>query len=329
MDEHALGPAHSSSRMSNAVQLFCPPLLVFAAALLITAIAANQLERQSLTLAQEMFQFQHNAVINSVKSYQAQTPGNAGFNTMLSNEIPDSLYVRIDTLSRHSKRPVLEVSNAPEPTPERALRSEVSGPGYQWMVTSIPDQGLFEKPVRRTTLTVWVAGITVGLIAAAACLILTFLNQRQRSLAAQLELQSSAKSNQLDSLQVEKNILRQALNESEQRSRDLVLLSGATICELDEQELFGYVSPGMAELLRRAPADLSGVPVRSLVAEEFRENFQRALAAAREEHHMARIDLDLLDAAGMPVAVTLRVLALHDTLHGLVGYRLSLQHRIS
>lgn len=130
---------------------------------------------------------------------------------------------------------------------------------------------------------------------------------------------------QLNNMQVEKSILRQALNDSEQRSRDLVALSGATICELDEKALTGYISPQVVDLLKRAPADLAGTPFEQLVDPAYVENFLRTLQASRQERQIQRIDLKLLDADDRQVSVTLRVLALQDTLHGFSGYRLSLQ----
>ncbi|CAN0570898.1 unnamed protein product, partial [Ectocarpus sp. 12 AP-2014] len=130
---------------------------------------------------------------------------------------------------------------------------------------------------------------------------------------------------QLDNNQVEKSILRQALNDSEQRSRDLVALSGAIVGELDEQGRIGFVSAEVAEWLQRAPADLAGTRFEELVSARSQPNLQRTLEAARSEKALQRIDLDLLSAGpeANAVPVTLRVLALQDPLHGFTGYRLS------
>ena len=101
--------------------------------------------------------------------------------------------------------------------------------------------------------------------------------------------------------------------------------NAAGICELDEKALTGYISPQVVELLNKAPADLAGTPFEQLVDPTYVENFLRTLQASRQERQIQRIDLKLLDADDRQVSVTLRVLALQDTLHGFSGYRLSLQ----
>ena len=55
------------------------------------------------------------------------------------------------------------------------------------------------------------------------------------------------------------------------------------------------------------------------------EQVDRLLEVARTEKTLQRIDLDLLpaDPEASAIPVTLRVLALRDPLHGLIGYRVS------
>lgn len=327
MDEHMDRPAPSATTSRSIAQLIWPPLLVLVVGLVVTSFAAQTLDQQSRSLSQRLFQFQHEAVISSVQAIHLHPPGTSHFSSMFADQIPDTLSVSIHTLERHTKEPVLEVANARQPLPASALRSEVSAGGRQWMVTSIPDHTLFEQPARHASWIAWMSGITTSAIAALLCGYLSFRWQRQRTQTVNLAQQNQSGSRQLESLQVEKTVLRQALNESEQRSRDLVVLSGSTICEVDENYDLGYVSPRIVDLLRVAPADVSGTPVASLVIEAYRDNFERTLASAREEHQMQRIDLELKDASGQPVPVTLRILALQDTLHGFSGFRLSLQAR--
>ena len=145
-----------------------------------------------------------------------------------------------------------------------------------------------------------------------------------------LEQREIGADHQIANFQVEKSILRQALNDSEQRSRDLVALSGAVIWELDENGRIGFVSTQIAELLDRAPADLVGQPLEELVAPAFQDNFRRALAAARNDSSIERIDLPLLHRdQEAEVPVVLRVRALKDPVHGLSGFRVSTLQRMT
>ena len=83
-------------------------------------------------------------------------------------------------------------------------------------------------------------------------------------------------------------------------------------------------------MLERAPTDLTGQPMEALVAPECQANFRRALAAARSDNTMERIDLPLLHRdQENRVPVVLRVRALKDTVHGLSGYRISTLHHVA
>ena len=125
-------------------------------------------------------------------------------------------------------------------------------------------------------------------------------------------------------MQVEKNVLRQALNDSESRSRDLVALSGAIVSELDEQGQIGFVSAQVADVLGLAPSDLVNRPFSELVAEPDRARFDQCLAAARQETALARVDVNLLHrSAERTVPAVVRVMVLKDPIHGVTGFRLS------
>lgn len=173
----------------------------------------------------------------------------------------------------------------------------------------------------------WTYGALISGFAAVVCALVTFRWQRQTKISAAVRKELRSQNQQLGNMQTEKRILRKALNDSEQRSRDLVCLSGGIICELDELGRAGYVSAGAADLLGFAPAELAGVALESLVSETDRDAFDQTLKAARQEQQLQCADLELVDADQRPVPATLRVLVLHDTLHGFSGFRLSVQPR--
>lgn len=245
---------------------------------------------------------------------------------LAANQFGD-VELTVHDLSQQVKTALATLPADGELLPEQALRSELLFGDRQWMVTSVPSRGFLAQAGSELEQGVWLAGLTLTVAAAAAMGLLgRRLRQawRHRELA---EAQGTRLQQQLDNNQVEKNILRQVLINSEQRSRDLVALSGGFVCELDERHHIAYLSAQVADLLDRAPTDLADRPFHNLVVAGDRERFEAALQAARREKTMTRSDLHLLDAGEDPVPVTLRVAAVIDPLSGCTGYRLTGQLR--
>ncbi len=187
------------------------------------------------------------------------------------------------------------------------------------LITAVADQ--------QSARLAWAYGALISGFAAFVCALVTFRWHRQTEVSVGILKELRAQHQQLNNIQTEKQILRQALDDSEQRSRDLVSLSGGIICELDEQGRAGFVSAGATDLLGFALSDLAGVTLESLISETDRDAFGKTLTAARQERQLQRTDLNLVNADQRPVPATLRVLVLHDTLHGFSGFRLSIQPR--
>lgn len=177
----------------------------------------------------------------------------------------------------------------------------------------------------QATTMVWAYGSLISGFGALVCALVTIRWHRHTRDSAAIRQELRDQSLQLNNMQTEKRILRQALDDSEQRSRDLVSLSGAIVCELDEQGKTGYISGGVNDILGFAPADMAGVAIHSLISDADRKAFQTTLTAARQGRSLQCIELALVGADGQPVPITLRVLALHDTLHGFCGFRMSMQ----
>lgn len=313
------------------------PLLVLVAGLAITGFTAQALEKQARALSEEVYHRQHNTLVARLSGYEELPPKSADrtvndstpvelwLATVFKNSVPGMLNLRIDTLERHSKTPLFETIHTANPDRSRSLRSEIAIGEHRWLLTTLPDTRFLERPARQSFRFVWLAGLVTTLLATMILILLCLRLRRWQTHYHTADKGREQYQQQITNMQVEKSILRQALNDSEQRSRDLVALSGATICELDEAATTGYISPQVAELLQKAPADLAGLPFEQLVVPDCLDNFRRTLQASRQEQQIQRIDLKLLDADDQRVPVTLRVLALRDTLHGFSGYRLSLQ----
>lgn len=305
------------------------PLLVLVAGLVVTAVTARVIADHTRTLAEQTYHAQHDALISRLHARAAINSPEGQPAQWLAAVLPDPapnlLGIRVDTLERHSKTPLFQSGIASVLDGAASLRTEVSLPEHHWLVTTVPNPAALDARTDKARVATWLAGSAITCLGVALTLLLCARIHRLRT---QLDWQQGAAEKleqKLDNSQVEKSILRQALNDSEQRSRDLVALSGAIIGELDEQGRLGFVSADVAEWLERAPADLAGTRFEELVSPPYRTNLQRALEDARTEKTLQRIDLDLLpaDPEASAIPVTLRVLALRDPLHGLIGYRVS------
>lgn len=318
------------------------PLLILAAGLMLTGFTALAQEKHSRALAEEVYHRQHNTLVARLSGHEELPPTVADrpvpeqlandsapvglwLATVFKNSVPGMLNLRIDSLERHTKTPLFQAIHTANPDRSRSLRTEIAIGEHRWLLTTLPDTGFLERPAQQSFRFVWLAGLVMTLLATAIVVLLCLRLRRWQNHYRAAHKGREEYQQQLTNIQVEKTILRQALNDSEQRSRDLVALSGATICELDEEATTGYISPQVADLLHKAPADLAGLPFEQLVVPDCLDNFRRTLQASRQEQQIQRIDLKLLDVDDQPVPVTLRVLALRDTLHGFSGYRLSLQ----
>ncbi|MEP1214349.1 MAG: PAS domain-containing protein [Marinobacter sp.] len=318
------------------------PLLILAAGLVVTGATALVLESQARSLAEEVYHRQHNTLVAQLSGYEQLPPivtdepvpeepvnDSAAVGlwlaTVFKNSVPGMINLRIDTLERHTKTPLFQTIHTANPDRSQSLRTEISIGEHRWLLTTLPDARFLERPAQQSFRFVWLAGLVMTLLATVIVVLLCLHLRRWQMHFRRAERGREEYHQQLNNMQVEKSILRKALNDSEQRSRDLVALSGATICELDEAAATGYISPQVADLLQKAPADLSGLPFDELVVPDYLDNFHRTLQAARQEQQIQRIDLKLLDTNRQRVPVTVRVLALRDTLHGFSGYRLSLQ----
>ncbi|MFO7530025.1 MAG: PAS domain-containing protein, partial [Marinobacter sp.] len=294
-----------------------------------TALTANLKADQARELADARYRAQHQAIVNQLLAnaptyLDSDTPPASWLPVILGDTLPDQLGLRIDTLQRHSKIPIMELQTEGHLDPTLALRTEVQPGNYHWILTTVPTSTLLGKAASQARTRTWMVGLALTLAAAGLALQLCRRLHGQERRILELERKEQGADQQINNLQVEKTVLRQALNDSEERSRDLVTLSGALIAELDDHGVIGFISAQSASLLEQAPVDLTAQPFLDLVTPPFRDNFHRTLEAARHDNQAQRIDLDLrVRNQDAPLPVAVRIRALKDPVNGLMGYRLS------
>lgn len=241
---------------------------------------------------------------------------------------PDLAFA-VHDLSQQSKTPLFQLAATGPVDAGAALRSELAVGDRTWMMTTTPTVAFFTDGQDELTQRIWLSGVLISglmaVLAAVAARQLRRANHRHETdLIAQSKLQQ-----QLDNKLVEKVILKQALDNSELRSRDLVSLTGGFVCELDDRLNIAFISPQVTDLLEQPPADLAERPLEQAIVSRDRDNFRAALEAARRDRQMERIDLHMLTASGQEVAITLRIKAVIEPISGCTGFRLTGQHNPS
>ena len=232
--------------------------------------------------------------------------------------------IRIHDLDQHSKEPLFQTGTSGEAEIIQQ-RSELSVGNRTWLLTTEAQAGKLAPGARRSWQSIWLTGLTVTGLFALACYLLGRRISRLQSDNRQCLQELEEERQQLGNIRVEKNIIRQALDESEQRARDLVELSPDITAELDESGRIGFISGQVADQLGRAPADLDGQALSNLIAESHRQAFTAALEASRQEHNIQSADIRLLDREGDELDARVRILSLRDAVYGCTGYRLGIR----
>lgn len=245
----------------------------------------------------------------------------------LPNRIDPALQVTVFDLDQHLKTPLFATEPLLQPQSPQALRSAVSLADREWILTTVPDASFADGPRQRIQQVIWLVGLLITIGAALLTLWLCRRTKAAREEQWRLAQSLQAEEQVLENARIEKTALKQALQDSEQRSRDLVSIAGGCVAELDEQGRIGFISAQTVDLLGLPPADLENRLLADLVLAEDRPRFEQSLTAARQERQVIRLDLLMIGDDSQGVPVTARIKPVVDTLTGCSGFRLSLHAR--
>ncbi|MBC7182270.1 MAG: histidine kinase, partial [Marinobacter sp.] len=157
------------------------PLALVTIGLLATGITANIEAKRAMALAETRYYAQHQALVNhllanapdpTTTSGQAGPPTAIWLQALFDNTLPESLGLRIDTLERHTKVPLLEIRASGSVDPTRALRTEVSPTNQSWMLTTLPAPAMLEDAARASRRAVWIAGAALSALVGLLTLLL-------------------------------------------------------------------------------------------------------------------------------------------------------------
>jgi len=302
--------------------------LIALSGLALTLLTSQLVTDASRQLAKEHFQQLHGTLVSQVITRIQASPDTAyalaALEQSLGSNLPEGLSLRLDTLERHTKTPLLQLGDSTSTGQNETLRTELDIAGNHWMLTTGAGDQLLGAGANQYHWMVITGGSAMTLTATLLALLLCHKLHMLNLTLCQQDRHHRHLDRQVANLKTEKNILRQALDDSESRCRDLINLSGGLVGQLDEHGHIGYLSDQAADLLGIAPSDLINHPFTTLVSEQERTRFSQCLESARREVAIARVDLQLIHQVDqLPVQVVLRVMALRDTVYGLTGFRLS------
>lgn len=239
----------------------------------------------------------------------------------------DRWQLAVHDTSQHARHPMFTLPALGPVNEDAAIRTSVNVADRHWMLTTTPSLKWQESIVRAAAVPVWLLGTVLSLAAAALCAGLIWQRQTlSRSLHGRQILNGQLQ-RQLANTRVEKSILHQSLADSDDRSRDLIELYGGIICELDDQQRIGYISPQAVDMLGWPVPELLETSLANLVSSADQPRLNETLTTARREPGVHRIDIQLTGAAQQILPVTLRVKALKNPLSGCIGFRVSMISR--
>jgi|GEM_PF-6598529 len=150
------------------------------------------------------------------------------------------------------------------------------------------------------------------------------LIQGRNRLLSHLQLLSEAREKDRRTLQnkhIEKEVLSQALADSERRTRDYIELGDAFAFELDEQGRIGFLSPQISHWYDEPPTSLARQPLLTLLPDSEQPVFDEALQTCLRERRSQRIETRLVTCNGDSCAVTLSLCPVSDRLNQCQGFR--------
>ena len=145
----------------------------------------------------------------------------------------------------------------------------------------------------------------------------TKLSEKVNTLEAKLDIEDRALQNKV----IEKRILSRALEDSEQRCRDVILLSHGYIWEIDMNDEYTFLSPQAAKIKGIPPKQLAGKNIIECLIEEDQEKAVEAFKNAHKNQSNIELELRFIGPSVEPVKELIRAVPVIDSLGAATGLR--------
>ncbi|UZE96527.1 CHASE domain-containing protein [Alkalimarinus alittae] len=202
-------------------------------------------------------------------------------------------------------------------------RSRVTIPfaDRQWLVMSTPTQRFLNSQRSNAPRNLLLSGL---LLTALAYICLHWSYRARLKLAtnlAKLEEKQDIESRALQNKLIEKEVLSQALSDSEKRCRDVIALSRDYTWETDINNEYTFLSPQAAQIKGVPPKQLAGSNFFDCLAPEDRVKAEEALRSSQKNQSNIELALNFLSPSGEKTKELIRAVPLTDALGRWDGFR--------
>jgi PAS domain S-box-containing protein len=191
----------------------------------------------------------------------------------------------------------------------------------QWLVISRPTHRYLKSQQSSAPRNLLLGGLLLTALAYFSLhwsyLIRRRLADKVNKLEGTLDIESRALQNKL----IEKGVLSRALEESEQRCRDVIILSQNYTWEADTNYEYTFLSPQAAKIKGVPPKQLAGKNILDCVIDEDREKAEKALKSAYKKQITIELELRFTHPSGSSTTELVKAVPLIGSLGEWVGFR--------
>jgi len=191
----------------------------------------------------------------------------------------------------------------------------------QWLVMSLPTHRYLKSQRSTAPRNLLLGGLLLTALAYFSLhwsyLIRRRLANKVGELEGTLDIESRALQNKL----IEKGVLSRALEESEQRCRDIIILSQDYTWEADTNYEYTFLSPQAAKIKGVPPKQLAGTSLLDCLVDEDREKAEHALQNAHKNQIAIELELRFTHPSGTPVKELFKAVPLIGSLGEWLGFR--------
>jgi len=191
----------------------------------------------------------------------------------------------------------------------------------QWLVMSHPTHRYLKSQRSMAPRNLLIGGLLLTTLAYFSLhwsyLIRQRLSDRANTLADKLNIENRALQNKV----IEKRVLARALEESEQRCRDIIILSQDYTWEADTNYEYTFLSPQAAKIKGVPPKQLAGKSILDCLVDQDREKAEHALESAYKNQVAVELELRFTHPSGAPTKELFKAVPLIGSLGEWHGFR--------
>lgn len=237
-----------------------------------------------------------------------------------------SIITEFFDLNQQSKNPIYAWPNANASRMSLApkqSRSRITIPfaDRQWLVMSVPTRRYLTSQRTHAPRNLLLGGLLLTALFY-ICLHWSYRARQQLSLtSAALSKERDTDKRTIENKIIEKGVLSRALEDSEQRCRDVIMLSRDYTWETDINNNYTFLSPQAAQIKGFPPKQLAGENMIECIVEEDRKRAEEALKSSQKTQTNIELELRFIGPSGDPITEIIRAVPLTDSIGRWDGFR--------